>query len=193
MCESEKRFVFLTDGEREVAICEVETATGEVWNPKERSFSSVTVPIFEDSSTVFVMNRERKPYFWKFPGGRVERLSGFEKHPIVVLERCHFETPHETASRELFQETGIYVPPEKLVLLTVMDKYNHDLYFFGVILPVPVSGSPKITIDHGDEGEEIGVFELYELEKMVDFLPPHREMIKSPEVVAKLASGALNI
>lgn len=134
----------------------------------ERDFSSIVAALFPKTRQVAMVEEPSKPppTYSKFPGGRGE----------------DGETPEEAGVRELEEETGFVVRVEDLVLLTKVDKGNHDLYFFAVIM----TGSSTITKERGDEGELISLVDCDELDTMVDFLPPHRKLLEMPEVIEKL-------
>jgi 8-oxo-dGTP pyrophosphatase MutT (NUDIX family) len=123
--------------------------------PKYRDFAVIVVLV---TSEGIPMVRERRPNrtpFLKYPGGK----------------RDGDETPEECAAREMEEETGAKIDPEKLTLLDRQDRNTHDFFVFGVKLPeLPVL---KHT---GDEGEEVGVYSREGLKMRRDIFPKHQEI-----------------
>jgi 8-oxo-dGTP diphosphatase len=95
------------------------------------------------------------PRYWKFPGGRGE---------------AH-ETPAETASRELMEETGVQIEPKDLTLLHSEERSDHNFFLFHIRLNSPVS-----LLQIGSEGENIRFFKHEDLKNMPDFFPNHRAL-----------------
>ncbi len=123
--------------------------------PKYRDFAVIVVLVTPGG---IPMVRERRPGrvpYLKFPGGK----------------RDGEETPEKCAVREMDEETGAKIDPEKLVLLHWEDRDTHDFFVFGLKLPeLPVL---KHT---GDEGEEVGAYSREGLKGRKDVFPKHREI-----------------
>jgi 8-oxo-dGTP pyrophosphatase MutT (NUDIX family) len=123
--------------------------------PNYRDFAVIVILVTPQG---IPMVRERKPNripFLKYPGGK----------------RDGEETPEQCAAREMEEETGARVDPEKLILLERQDRGTHDFFAFGIKLPeLPVL---KHT---GDEGEEVGVYSREGLKMRKDVFPKHLEI-----------------
>ena len=95
------------------------------------------------------------PHYWKLPGGKGELG----------------ETPEETALREAFGEVGLRV--QNLKPLLMENRTNHKFYLFAGNVE-----SFDDLLKVGDEGEDVKLFDLAELESMPDFFPPHLAMLR---------------
>ena len=95
------------------------------------------------------------PRYWKFPGGRNE--AG--------------ESPQDTASRELKEETGIQIEADKLVLLHFEERSDHNFFLFQAKLET----TPTL-LAHSPEGEQIQLFPREGIKNMPDFFPSHRSL-----------------
>lgn len=134
-------------------------------NEPSENWAAIVYVKGPQNQTVLVLDRGKPmPHFWKLAGGR--------KEPIDC------DIPAKTAQRELKEETGIDVDYRDLELIERVSKWNHDLYVYSVTV-MNFNGILKI----GDEGEKVAIFEKHELEKMVDFFPPHWGYLKKLEVV----------
>jgi ADP-ribose pyrophosphatase YjhB (NUDIX family) len=109
------------------------------------------------SNQIVLVKNESKPvpHFWKFPGGR--------KEPG--------ETAEETAVREIQEETGLIIYKPKL--LSEESRGNHWFYLFEVEVD-DFSHLKSI----GEDGEIVSLFPNTEINNMVDFFPPHRDILK---------------
>lgn len=107
------------------------------------------IPLVKDPS-------KPRPHLWKLPGGKVEIG----------------ETHAHAAKRELWEETGLTVPLEDLVMLDYFCKETHVLTVFGV----EVSSLNELS-KFGIEGEEVRIFNLGEINELKDLLPQHREVL----------------
>lgn len=101
--------------------------------------------------------KKPEPRFWKFPGGRSEPG----------------ETPLETAVRELEEETGIRVAPEKFTLVHQEVRGNngreHRIFFFKTDLPQ----APRMK-KLGEGGEMVRLFTTAEIKNLPGLFPNHR-------------------
>jgi len=134
----------------------------------ERSYSSVIFAIIPNQHSVVLVYEPGKPspIYWKLPGGRVDPKD---------------HDPEETAVRELEEETGLELSEgDVLSLLCREDKGSFDRYLF---VAVTNSGALK---KRGDEGEEIALFNITELDDMLDFFPDHRDLLNRSDVKEKL-------
>jgi len=110
------------------------------------------------------------PLFWKIPGGRIQ--SG--------------ETPEEAARREFFEETGICLDNQKLVLLSQTPRTRHGVtfmqYLFGAGVPkellAPYIDQSVTTCDKEHERHETRCFPINDLGQLPYFLESHLEMLK---------------
>ncbi|HEX8994307.1 MAG TPA: NUDIX domain-containing protein [Candidatus Paceibacterota bacterium] len=96
------------------------------------------------------------PIYWKFPGGHGEKG----------------ETPAQAGSRELFEEVGLFVPPEDLILVAAIQKRRpnpHTLYLFKAVLRTMAGMKVR-----GDDGERVRDFSLSALLTLSNFHPDHR-------------------
>ncbi|MBM3261726.1 NUDIX domain-containing protein [Candidatus Kaiserbacteria bacterium] len=101
--------------------------------------------------------------FWKPPGGTLDREKGDT-------------TDRDAASRELTEEAGPIVAPDKLVAVSSEERVSRktgDPYIEALFSHLDLS-RPGTLKSWGDEGEEVGVFRRKELEEMIvweDILP----------------------
>ncbi len=99
-----------------------------------------------------------KPIFWKLPGG------GSHED----------ETPQECALRELEEETGLKAEGEDLKEISRQEKGDHTKFFFRVKV-----ASLDGLKNHGDEGEEVGLFSsdsVLDMIRKMEFFPPHSKV-----------------
>lgn len=98
------------------------------------------------------------PRYWKLPGGRSEGN----------------ESPEETAVREIFQEVGLKIDIDDLILLEQEERSSHLLSIFRVDLN-NLKGLKKV----GDEQQEIKVFkDMKEIGMMEDMFPNHKRIVQ---------------
>lgn len=114
-----------------------------------------------DGKTVLVFDETRRNPAWKFPGGSGEFLT--------LLDR--WETPAETASRELYEETGLVAPG--LTLLKEIDQGDHLWFLF----EARVDNFDGL-IGRGNDGEHIAVFPESRILEMPNFLSQHKEVTR---------------
>lgn len=118
---------------------------------------AIAVVIGPQEKTVVVFDKARKNPKWKFPGGGIE--TG--------------ETPAVAASRELQEETGIYIPPEGLLYMG--GRYRSSKKTSSHFLLGQTSHF-KDVIRRGNDGEIVRVLYLRKIFQ-IDFLLAHREFI----------------
>jgi ADP-ribose pyrophosphatase YjhB (NUDIX family) len=126
-----------------------------------RDFSCVVFAIGPGNMTPLVKEPTKpKPHYWKLPGGKCEEG----------------ETPRQTAVREFFEETGLRIKEEWLILIATVEinKYGkkYTLYYFRVILY-----SFMFLNERGNEGEVVGMFHTDTLKTLPDFMPSHCEQL----------------
>ncbi len=135
------------------------------------SRGAVTIAILTTNKKVVLVRDPSKPrpLYWKFCVGGIDPG----------------ETPVEVALREMDEEIGLtWVQPDQLVLLGKENRGDHGMYFFGTI--IDTLGIPYLP-KKGRTGEDVGVFDLAELDWMRDFAPWNRAFIsslRSPSVVS---------
>lgn len=117
--------------------------------PPRPNLGGVIGVIYSDTLTVIV--RENNTYtvpLWKFPGGGIE--AG--------------ETPEEAVSREVHEETGIFVPAHafKLFRTTLYGKH----YLFARTSNKHIRRRAK----YGKTGEQVRLIELEKIADLPDFL-----------------------
>lgn len=131
------------------------------------------------TSVVFALDSEyrfplvREPEWdrlvWKLPGGRSEDS----------------ETPEETASRELFEEAGLSIPPEDLKLVAEEDRDTHMFYLF---MPEKLLNHFNGLRERGIEGEVVDVFNFDymrgEIKEDIPFLETHLRVLRASKVFA---------
>lgn len=88
---------------------------------------------------IFIQDPKKpEPLFWKLPGGGQEAR----------------ETPEETAVREIFEELGLRIDPQRLVLVRKqLRRDDHFYYVFRI-----VHKDLRELRAKGDEGERIAFF-----------------------------------
>ena len=126
-----------------------------------QDFSCVVFAIGPGNKTPLVREPTKPaPLYWKCPGGKCEEG----------------ETPRQTAVREYFEETGLRIKEEWLILIATVEinKYGkkYTLYYFKVILY-----SFAYLSERGNEGEEVGIFDTDTLRNLPDLMPSHREQL----------------
>lgn len=122
---------------------------------KSEFVSNVVVIAFNNRIPLVIEPANKTPR-WKIPGGRKE--AG--------------ETPEQTAIRELEEETGLIIKENDLRLVKMINLRGHDRYLYQVEIP-----SFADLKEMGDEGEEVKVFSISEIQIMDDLLPKHRELL----------------
>ncbi len=140
-------------------------------NNPDRSYSSIILPILLVSSSIVLVHDPSKPppILWKLPGGGVDLFDGND--------------PEKTAIRELVEETGLEITKDDQlthILEENMGAYDRHLFVALIGLEEPVLKKM------GDEGEIISTFDFSKFEAMVDFLPPHRKLLKLQNVKEKI-------
>jgi len=128
-------------------------------NPHKLSNYAVAVLVLTPGGVPLVMDPLKPaPRYWKFPGGRSQAA----------------ETPSETASRELMEETGIRISPNDLELLRREDRGNHEFFLFRIRL------SKAVTVHARGEGDElVKLFHPEEMQQMSDLFPNHRALAET--------------
>jgi len=114
-----------------------------------------------EKMTSLVFDGSKRGPEWKLPGGGEEYLP--------LLHR--WETPEETARRELFEETGLTA--KELRLIMVISKGTHMWYLFEATLPNLDGLLPR-----GNDGEYVAKFPEPQLLNMPNFLTPHKEVLR---------------
>ena len=124
----------------------------------EFGHSAVIVAVNSKDQVPLVIERSKpQPHYWKFPGGCGEGA----------------ETPAQTAQRELYQETGLWLPLEAFIQIDFEDINGHGKYFF-----FAQTYTLESLLKTGDEGEEVDTFDLGDiLSGQVEILPPQRKLI----------------
>jgi 8-oxo-dGTP diphosphatase len=125
---------------------------------------AASVIVCGPNDTIPLVMDERKPtpHYWKLPGGRKE--AG--------------ETPEETAVRETEEEVGLKIG--KVCILKEVDRRSHTMYLFGT----QIKSFDELRAE-GEEGERVALFTMKEVQEMVDFFPPHRELLEEIGVLTK--------
>lgn len=98
---------------------------------------------------------------WKFPGGGCEYLESAGR----------WETPEETARRELYEEIGLVA--KNLILLDVIDKVSHRWYLYEARFD-----SFDGLKSRGNDGEFVAKFPAARVMTMPNFLASHKGVAK---------------
>ncbi|MEK7134377.1 MAG: NUDIX hydrolase [Patescibacteria group bacterium] len=102
---------------------------------------------------------KKPPYFWKFPGGKIDPC---DKDPLAA------------AIREVKEETGIVIPPDRIRQIAEIRKPTHTVFVFAALVD-----SFADVAKRGEEGEIVRIFSMEELESMEkngEFLHAHKTM-----------------
>lgn len=121
------------------------------------------------NKTVLVYDKSKDRPAWKFPGGGGKWLA--------IASR--WETPEETASRELEEETGLIA--SSLTLLAVINKGTHMWYLYESVFDDFNRLRPR-----GDDGEFVKVFPASQLLSMQNFLRQHRQVTENLVLEGKI-------
>jgi 8-oxo-dGTP pyrophosphatase MutT (NUDIX family) len=117
-----------------------------------------------------------EPLFWKLPGGRGEQdATTISEHDIANHNEClptSFE--EQTARWEVLEETGL--KPRRFTPLIEESRRRRKKHKF-ILYLAPVDTFAGI-LEEGDEGERVGLFDINEIEEMMDFFPPHRKLLR---------------
>jgi 8-oxo-dGTP diphosphatase len=97
------------------------------------------------------------PHYWKFPRGTREGN----------------ENPAQCAARELYEETGIYVPWEQLNLVEKKQRRDHKIFYFMAPKRKSWDGLKK----RGNDGEEVAVFTIEELKRSPEYMPSEKYLL----------------
>lgn len=111
--------------------------------------------------TVLVYDSSKDKPAWKFAGGGRQFL------PLLG----RWETPEETARRELYEETGLLA--KELTLLILIDKGTHIWYLFEAQFD-----SFEGLLSRGNDGEYVSVFPESQVLEMPNFLSHHKQIAK---------------
>jgi 8-oxo-dGTP pyrophosphatase MutT (NUDIX family) len=124
-----------------------------------KNHNSVVLILGPDGQTPLVSEYDRRPSYWKFPGGK-----------------SHLgENPMETALREVREETGLILTEgETILLLSEPRSSSHVFHFF-----LSRINSFDGLIKRGNDGEYVALFEVDQLLKMVDLLPTHHRALEA--------------
>lgn len=121
------------------------------------AYASIVLVVGPDDQVALVIERTKPtPHYWKLPGGAGEEG----------------EDPFITALRETEEETGLKILIHDLHHLVTVPKRNHDQHFFLATAP-----SFEYLAKRGVEGENVARFKLDEIMNMLDFFPPHRDVL----------------
>lgn len=111
----------------------------------------------KDGRMAVVRDPSFKILFWKIPGGHREEG----------------ESPAESASRELREETGIDIPWRNLSAISSKKSREHFKYIY-----IGFVSSWKKLLETGNDGEEVMLLPIREALMRDDFLPEHRKVLK---------------
>ena len=119
-----------------------------------------------NGKTVLVYDNTKPIPAWKFPGGGGKYLPSLNR----------WETPEETARRELEEETGLKA--SQLTLLIKIDKKDHLWHLF----EARISDFNGI-LKRGNDGEFVSIFPESQILLMSNFLHPHKKVIKDLGII----------
>lgn len=122
-----------------------------------------------DNKTVLVYDESKENPAWKFPGGGGQWLA--------IVGR--WETPEETARRELEEETGLIAG--HLTLLAIINKGTHMWYLYEAVLD-DFQGLRA----RGNDGEFVKVFPASQLLLMQNFLKQHKQVTQDLVLEGKI-------
>lgn len=109
--------------------------------------------------------KKHSPHYWKFPGGKTERIDIDPSHPYDDEKIAD-----TTAKRETEEETGLQVTI--IHRLKPVQKTSHVLY----ARLATVENLDRLA-KRGDEGELVKAFDLQEILDMDDFMPSHVDFL----------------
>lgn len=125
------------------------------------SSASLTMVKTLEKALLVLEESKPRPHYWKLPGGGCSRG----------------ESPKQCASRELYEETGVNIPPEELAQFKEYQRPDgHIVYAF----VAQVVGMPE-HLDVGNGGEIVKEFSIPDVLRMLrvgEILPEQSEMIK---------------
>ena len=103
-----------------------------------RKASGSAVVVTDSSGRVLLLRRAYPPHDWVLPGGNAEAL----------------ESPVDTARREVREETGLAIEPERLVGVYYQADHSagefiHFVFRAGIGLGVTIIPDPGEVADHG--------------------------------------------
>jgi len=147
-------------------------------------------------AVAFLVEKEGKTYYayeWQHPAVAatvVLRCTETERFLLILREHEPFakqfafpggfldvgkERIEETASRELFEEAGVSIPPEELVLVDVRSDPNRDPrdHAFDIAFYAEVESEAAVAMD---ETLEVRWFSSHELNNKNDFAFDHSEL-----------------
>lgn len=111
---------------------------------------------------LFVLEKSKPmPHYWKMPGGACVRG----------------ESPQQCAARELYEETGVMIPPEELALFKEYQKPDgHIVYaFVAQVVEIP----EHLSVGEGGEiVEEFSIPEILRMLRNGEILPEQSDMIR---------------
>lgn len=119
---------------------------------------AVAVLVHSPQGVVLVRDPEFSRPLWKLPGGKSQP----------------YELPNFAATRELLEETGVKVKPFQLTFAYSEPRTKHTFVLYTAAVE-----SLEGLKTRGDEGEEVGVFSLKQLNEMTDLLKPHRRALET--------------
>ena len=138
----------------------MQTKTREERTGKDIAFAVAILVLSPEGVPLVYDESKPLPIFWKLPGGKGKDTDRHAK---------------DAAQRELEEETGVCVPVDDLVPLFSENRGNHNFTLFGVKVS---KGLNELGLKkRGNEGERVGVFKCDQLDKMMDFFPPHLKML----------------
>ena len=140
----------------------------------ESQLGSVLLALLCQEKDLIVLARQpgmRDPIYWKLPGGRISTN----------------ETPHEAIIREVFEETGIDLSSQDLMLAReipqVGPKGPYIQYLFIVSVPYALvrgHDNKMVTqVDTTGDKIESTCFQISKLDTIYDFMPKHKMILES--------------